>query len=152
MQDLLTEEEKAELEAHPMGTIKSDIGGTPQFELRLCIAKKKCQWYLDNDPTLSAEARAMYEKYPMWQFYCNLDMTRPRRMYGVFDVEKNLLYMIGAAYANVYNCLDGFPANDVTTVDRWSHGQIVVINTSPKHAHLFFDPLGFIGVVKAFSQ
>lgn len=148
---ILTQEENDELDNHPIGSIKKDIGGTAQFELRVGIAKKMCQWFLDNDPELTVEMRAMYEKYPMWKFYCNLDMNRPRRMYGVADLEKSSVSMISAIFGMVYHSLDGVLTSDITSVDRWSEKHILVINTT-KHAYMFFDPCAFLMIVEQFSQ
>lgn len=147
----LTVEQSAELEAHPIGTIKTDIGGTQQFEIRVRIAKKMCQKFLDLEPDMPAQVRQMYEKYPLWKFYCDVGgvTSRPRRMYGVADAEKSTLHMISASMLMISHRIDGVHTSEIMAVDDWTDDQKMIILTTDS-PDLFFDPLGFKLVIQAF--
>ncbi len=147
----LTQEENDELENHPIGSILTNIDDT-QFELRLGIAKKLCQWFIDNDPNKTDEIKALYKEYPMWKFYCSHDMVKPRRMYGIADSEERSLFMVSAGFAMVMDNFDGVLTSNLISVDRWTEDQIAMIKTTDSAGPIFFDPLGFLIVVKQYAK
>lgn len=158
MSDLgLTEEEQRELDTNPVSP--EFVPSTPeQFALRLSIAKKLCAYALDNDPTLTADMRAIYEMYPMWGFYETAanrsdDATAaalPRRSYGVFKFadsgngeEVAGLYMVTAHFFWVNDVVGGVPASKMVRVEQWSETSKTIIATCGAPG-TFLDPLGFL--------
>lgn len=64
----LTPAEREEVRLRPADPFLQALTAE-QFQLRLGIAKKMCAKFLEVDPTLTPEARALYEAWPMWGFY-----------------------------------------------------------------------------------
>lgn len=138
--------EEQELKQNPPGTVPT----TPeQFQLRLEIAKKICQFFNESDPTMTEDVRKVYEEYPMWGFYVNGDGSCPRRSYGVCfkkteDSDENIpaLHMITAHLFWINDVMGGVEVSSIRRVDAWSENNqsMIAMCGSPQ---MFLDPLGF---------
>lgn len=141
----LTENEAQELKQNPPGTVPT----TPeQFQLRLKIAKTMCKYFNEEDPTMTEEVRAVYEKYPMWGFYVDENGSCPRRSYGVGFIEKGSeevegLHMVTAHLFFINDVIGGVEASTVRRVDEWDEASRNIINMCNMPG-MFLDPLGFL--------
>lgn len=144
MDGILTSEESVELNEHPVGTVT--YMNDRQFDIRLSIAKKICKFFLENDPSLDDKANTIYQKFSMWKFYCNPNMSLPRRMYGIKDIENEILSMVTSYIALTYDS-SGISCSDIVSVDRWTEDQIKIIKLT-KCPAIFLDPLGFLIVLQ----
>ncbi|RYE17152.1 MAG: hypothetical protein EOP45_16310 [Sphingobacteriaceae bacterium] len=75
----LTDEEKKRIHDFPDAIDLSK----ELVEERKFLGKKLCQFLFEMDDTLEEKTRKVYEKYPMWCFYEDVDSGMPKRVYGV---------------------------------------------------------------------
>ena len=144
MNKLLTIEEKNELKERPISISLNTL--TPdQFEIRKDIAKKFCEFFLENDDTLTSKHKEIYNKYPMWKFYQTIDDEIPKRSYGVASTKegKDVLYTATAQIMMVNYTVGGTLCENLKVVDQWTENQIDKINLS-ENPGMFIDPLGFM--------
>jgi hypothetical protein len=153
--EILSEEEKEELRKNPPA-LDFQPATEEQFLFRLSIAKKMCAFFNQVDASMTAEYRAIYEKYPMWAFYESTDpeATLPRRVYGAMvrvEDDGSIAEAVHAATAHiawVNYVLGGVLVTQLKRVDRWSENSTMMINMSGAKG-MFCDPLGFIIAVEA---
>lgn len=142
--DLLTLEEKNEIKERPISPHLNTL--TPyQFEIRKSIAKKFCEFFLENDDTLTSKHKEIYTKYPMWKFYQTIENKTPKRSYGVASTKdgKYALHTGTTQIMMVNYTLGGTLCEDLEVTDRWTPNQEEQINLC-RSPGMFIDPLGFM--------
>jgi hypothetical protein len=146
--DLLSQEERRELEEYPMGTIREPLP-PDRLALRRSIAEKQfevirsTEWFQERpDPV-----RAAYEQRPPWKFYTGADGYAVRRVYGVLERADGscALHAVTAHYLFVNDVVGGIECADVYEVAGWTEAQHIVISMCPCPS-VFLDPCGWVEV------
>jgi hypothetical protein len=163
----LTDEEEAELDAHPVGSINA-ILPDDRLALRKSAARKlwesvmKSDWYKQRP----AEVKAAYEAKPPWQFYVEhhergtpRHFTQARRLYGVMtypptDPDPIRYHTICATPMVASKTIGGISATttDLEVVDNWNADVARVISTNRETCWLFFDPLSWWDIAMAHDE
>jgi hypothetical protein len=144
---VLTEEEKVELTARPIGSHQRLT--TEQAGLRLALGKKIWAAMHAADTTMPDWARAAYAQAPPWQYY--LEGTRLRRVYGVFTKGgETYMWIVGFTLLGAHDCIDGVRPADLRVVDyNAAMAAVGQRNIFGNNMHWFTDPLGFMDVMDA---
>lgn len=144
-----TEIELAELKDRPV-TVEWREYTEEQLAVRVAAAKKVCAYFNRVDHTMSAEARRVYERLPMWGFY--VDDGLPKRVYGVLTCSSCGSDSLHTASSLVlFTNLTVTPSASLVRVDRWSDEQKgrLRLGVTPG---TFLDPLGFMNVLGQESR
>ena len=149
----LNDVERAELDAHPIGSIFAPLP-LDQLALRRSIARKQFESIKGTDwwTVRPAAVREAYNLRPPWKFYTNPDgRTRVYRMYGVAEYADGTcgVHVMAAHFLGINSILDGIRIEDAAETDDWTPNQIAIIDmcTCPE---MFYDPCGW--VVAVMSQ
>jgi len=156
----LTPQEKAELEARPIGDSKWRDLTEEQLAIRVEIGKKIHARFMKDDDNISARCRAIYEKMPMWGFYEDANSASgwpPRRSYGVCIGEEDEERLYTATLMPMFNnrTIGGTPTSSLRRVDRWSPEIIERMKTEHhmyQHVGLWEDPLGFWAILMEAAE
>ena len=162
-----TEREAEETRLRPVDPDRRVDFTDEEFAVRLALAKKMCQFFLDVDETLTAEYRSMYERAPMWATYTMFPDGKgpPRRVFGVCTMVKDDTSSVAsadgarvaqdAARAHVVtglmlfnnDTIGGVPIADLehNKVERFYYGDVMHTQTPG----FFMDPLGFLAFIHA---
>lgn len=147
----LTDEEKAEIGARPIGT---DCDYTSeQLAMRVCLSEKlwagleRMERYA-GFPARSAEIRAVYDRMPPWYFYVrsNFPVRIHKRVFGGATILPGGVPAVNAAtlfysYTEVTQ-----PCDELTRVDAWTPEDIAAIRQSENPGY-FTDPLGWFAIL-----
>lgn len=152
---LLTPEEAAEIKAHPAPFAPRDAA---HFLLRQSIAKKIHALIVSQ--VTRPGIRAIYEAYPLWQFYTNKS-GMVRRCHGVIEMKKkpDRLHMTTLLHGVNNVPIDGVPcdAENAIPLTEWTadHKSMIAVFTAYQleagvdnelatSAAAFLDPVGFL--------
>lgn len=142
----LTPEEEAEMKARPMQSNVAVDYTNEQLALRQAIAKKFCQFFLDNDSSLKPEMKTIYEANPMWKFYRGKDKDGGaiKRSYGVaMSMEgKPVLHTACCMFGWTNLTLGGTVAEELSGHEKWTDAEVTRIKMNPTPG-IFLDPMGF---------
>lgn len=149
---MLTDAEREELKARPISEEWTEFT-EEQLKVRVGIAEKYCQFFLDNDHDASEEAKQQYRDWPMWCFYRDTSGGNPKRSYGVCTYADGTagLHTVSCHIAFTNDIIGGTPVSQLTKVDRWTADDLVSIqlNSSPG---IFADPLGFMILLHSHAR
>ncbi len=141
---LLTAEEGAEIRSRPPGTfIKPD---DERFALRLTLAKKFCDYFLDDDNTLTAEHREIYQRFPMWAFYEGVPSGSCQRVYGVAMTTTGEPMLHTITKLLTHNNVGVISCDAVRRIDTWNEDQLSSLSLTA-NGWAFTDPLGFLAIL-----
>jgi hypothetical protein len=95
---------------------------------------------------LTAEAKTLYEKYPMWQFYrCGSVF---KRVFGTLGTDRLQTMTLLSMFPN--ETLGGTQAETLTSFENYEEGELDRLQ-SPLYSNVgwFTDPLGFLAILEA---
>lgn len=154
----LTPQEKAELDARPMGDPKWRGLTDAQIAIRIEIGKKMQAYFNRVDPTMTDRFKAIYEKMPMWAFYEDAESETgwpPRRAYGVCFGEDGEERLQTATLMPCINnrTIGGCPVNCLKRVDRWSPHTLEQMKCGLYQGiGIWEDPLGFFTLLMEVAE
>jgi hypothetical protein len=131
-----------EMRRHPP-TIEYHEFNNDEIKLRREIAKYIWNEMMDMDATINPTRRALYNKYPPWAFFTDLDGNL-WRVYGLKSIA-----MIRAVRPDGRSQIaTEVPANSLIMVDDWTANQKWNLKQSGNGVPgCFLDPLGMIFVL-----
>jgi len=141
-----TLEEKAEMEARPIGSVTEQL--TPEsLALRRKISNRMLQ-FLEQSPWFAQRpepVKALMRKYSFTDFYEDKDGGLARRVYGVIECEDDTFRLhVGTALMMLANdTVGGVSPEILRRIDNYSAKQLFTIRTLGKSAAVFLDPLGW---------
>jgi hypothetical protein len=132
------------------------------IEERKSLGKRLCQRFIDVDDTLDEKTKKVYEKYPMWCFYEDVNTGLPKRVYGVGWMEDGsyrlhtiaclMLYSNDAIGGNKHDVsssllttnepASGTSPDSLRKIDNWSKTQLIQMELN-RGGSYYADPLGF---------
>ena len=141
-----TPEEKAELEARPVGSVVKPLA-PESLALRRAISKRqlefveKTEWFKARPP----KVQELMRKFPFTDFYEDTDTKLARRVYGVIECTDGTLRLhVGTALMMMANdTVGGVDPAILRKIDNFSEKQLFTITTMGRSAAVFLDPLGW---------
>lgn len=143
----LTDEEKNELKAFPVGYRFTSRLPIHRLRLRQAIGAKMTGYMYATDRDMSVDVKQVYRRYPVYKFYAKRDQpwTSRLRVFGVMKHSTGEYHMhtISGHKRVSVEVIDGLGLDQLVQLDDWTDAQHEAIAASVEtNRSLFLDPLG----------